>query len=300
MISVIIPTYNRLSSLKKCIESILLQEYAGLELIVIDDSSSDGTAEYLSDLSAENAGVKAVINKENKGVNFSRNRGIEAASQKFILFVDSDDALMSGSLYNIDAAIRANETTKHFLFIVSDRSAEFQDAEKTRHFQYEDWLRGGVSGDFTHVVLSNIMKKYLFFEEFRMFEHLNWLRTKKETAPQLMVNIVVTQRERQRTDSLTLNSRLQSAEVINSKFESEKMYYSLYYKDLKKYSPQSLKYKLIYTILLGVASNKKPESRSLINYAVKWPIKAIGNIIMLLPGSLIQYGIIRYSSMKQH
>ena len=78
------------------------------------------------------------------------------------------------------------------------------------------------------------------------------------------------------------------------------MYYSLYHEDLKLYDPKSLKFKLIYTILLGVASNKKGECRSLINYAAEWPIKALGNLVMLLPPSLIQLGIIRYSKMKTH
>ena len=131
-----------------------------------------------------------------------------------------------------------------------------------------------------------------------MFEHLNWLRAKKETSPQLLVNIIVAERERDRAESLTINSRLQSGEVIDTKFESEKMYYSLYHEDLKLYDPKSLKFKLIYTILLGVASNKKRECRSLINYAAEWPIKALGNLVILLPPSLIQLGIIRYSKMK--
>jgi glycosyltransferase involved in cell wall biosynthesis len=300
MISIIVSTYNRLSSLTRCIESISTQKTPNLELIIVDDCSSDGTADYLLQLAEENSFIRVLVNKVNCGVNYSRNRGVEIASQKFILFLDSDDALVPGSLDKIESSISHQPATKHFLFVVSDRSEEFKNAAQTRLVQYKDWLIGNVSGDFTHVVLASIMKKYPFFEEFRMFEHLNWLRTKKETAPQLFVNIVVTDRERQRSDSLTLTSKLQNAEVIKTKFDSENMYYSLYHNDLKRYSPKSFEFKLIYTILLGIASNKRSECKSLINYAGKWPVKALGKIVMLLPGSLVQFGIIRYSNMKQY
>jgi len=299
MISIIVPTYNRLALLKKCVDSIITQQKEGVELIVVDDSSTDGTAEYLLQLSAENSVVKVILNKENSGVNFSRNRGIEVASREFILFLDSDDSLLSGSLIKIQSALLANKKIKHFLFVVSDRAKEFENVEGNKMVLYKDWLAGNISGDFTHVVLTSIMKKYLFFEEFRMFEHLNWLRTKKETAPQLLVNELVTQRDRQTADSLTLSSKLQNAAVIKSKFESEQMYYSLYHKDLKIFSPKSFDTKLLYTILLGIACNKKDDCKSLINYAGKWSIKALGKIAMLIPGSVIQYGIIRYSGLKR-
>ncbi len=299
MISIIVPTYNRLTSLKRCVESIILQQYAELELIIIDDFSQDGTREYLTQLSNEHPFIKVLFNKANHGVNYTRNRGIEVASKKFILFLDSDDALSEVSLFKVKSAIQKNPSTKHFLFIVSDRASAFENAEATKWIQYEDWLTGSVSGDYTHVVIASIMKKYLFFEEFRMFEHLNWLRVKKETAPQLLVNIVVAERERDRADSLTSNSRLQNATVIETKFDSENLYYSLYYKDLKLHHPKSLSFKLIYTILLGVACNKKKECRPLIAYAEKWPVKALGNLAMLLPGSLVRSGIIYYSNMKK-
>ena len=240
-----------------------------------------------------------MFNKVNAGVNYTRNRGIEIASKQFILFLDSDDALVQGSLNSVKSCIEANSSIKHFLFMVSDRLEESKNTEKSKLIQYEDWLAGNLYGDYTHVILTEIMKRYLFFEEFRMFEHLNWLRVKKETAPQLLSNIIVAERERDRTDSLTTSSRLRNAEVIRSKFESEKMYYSLYHKDLKLYHPKALNFKLIYTILLGVASDKKRDCRALLNYAGKWQIKLIGNLATLLPSSLVQYGIIRYSALKK-
>jgi glycosyltransferase involved in cell wall biosynthesis len=281
------------------VDSIIAQQYNGLELIVVDDCSTDGTFDYLVQLSKEHLFIKVLFNKVNAGVNYTRNRGIEIASKKYILFLDSDDALIQGSLNSVRNFIQANSSTKHFLFMVSDRLEESKNTEKSKLIQYEDWLAGNLYGDYTHVILTEIMKRYLFFEEFRMFEHLNWLRVKKETAPQLLSNIIVAERERDRTDSLTTSSRLRNAEVIRSKFESEKMYYSLYHKDLKLYHPKALSFKLIYAVLLGVASHKKRDCRAMLHYAGKWQIKVLGNLATLLPSSLVQYGIIRYSALKK-
>lgn len=299
MISIVVPTYKRLSALQRCVDSIMPQRFDGLELIIIDDCSQDDTATYLHDLASRHDFVKVIINEKNGGVNFSRNRGIELASKEFILFLDSDDELMPATLLKVKQTIEAHVETTHFLFVVSDRAEEFKSMTRVKDVQYASWVNGTVGGDYTHVVLASIMKKYLFFEEFRMFEHLNWLRIKKETSPQLLVPVVVALRERERSDSLTLNSRLQSLSVIKSKFESEKMYYSLYHKDLRKYNPKSLSLQLIHTMVLGAACHQKRASRSLLHYANKLHIKILGTLVMLIPSSFLKYGIIKYSSMKK-
>ncbi len=298
MISIIIPAYNRVAALKRCIESVIDQVYVGLEVIVIDDFSKDSTRDYISQVTMQHSFIKFHYNDQNHGVNYSRNRGIEMASNPFILFLDSDDELIEGSLIKIKNVLEEYLLVKHFLFGVSDREVEFKQLAGNKDVQYEDWLNGSVFGDFTHVVSAKIMKKYLFFEEFRMFEHLNWIRVKKETSPQLMVALITTRRERDRTDSLTTSSKLQSMPVIRSKFESEKMFYSMYHKDLTLYNPGSLTFPLVKTILLGVACNQKGNSRSLIKYADKKYIKLLSNLLMLLPSSLIKYGIIKYSTIK--
>jgi glycosyltransferase involved in cell wall biosynthesis len=297
LISIVIPTFNRVSSIKKCIDSILRQDCEGIEVIVIDDYSTDSTRSYLQELSQASF-IKLIYNRENRGVNYSRNQGIETASGRFILFLDSDDELVDGSLCNIKRSIGENPETKHFLFVVSDRVADFKHVKRELNIQYEDWVCGKISGDFTHVIHAEIMKRYLFFEQFRMYEYLNWLRIKKETSPQLLIPLTTTRRERNRSDGLTTSSKLKSVSVIKSKFESDKLYYSIYHADLRMYNPASLTYKLIKTILLGVACDEKKECRVLINYASKLHIKIMGYLIMLIPSSLLKYGIIKYSDFK--
>ena len=86
-ISVIIPTYNRKSFLINAIDSVFNQTYQNLELIIIDDGSSDKTSEYIK---KEYPKIK-IYEQPNKGVSSARNKGIKLSSNNWIAFLDSDD-----------------------------------------------------------------------------------------------------------------------------------------------------------------------------------------------------------------
>lgn len=87
LVSTIIPTYNRADTICAAIESVLRQTYARIELIVVDDGSSDHTPQILA-----NYGDKIqVIRQPNAGPSAARNRGIDAANGEIVAFLDSDD-----------------------------------------------------------------------------------------------------------------------------------------------------------------------------------------------------------------
>ena len=94
-VSVIIPTYNRLPMLKEAVDSVLAQDFEDLELIVVDDGSTDGTAEEMKEYRGR---VKLIEHTENRGVSAARNRGILHAKGKYIAFLDSDDLWVKGKL----------------------------------------------------------------------------------------------------------------------------------------------------------------------------------------------------------
>ena len=89
-ISVIVPAYNAAQYLPKCLDSILAQTYTNLELIVVNDGSTDNTAKLLDAYAARFSSMK-VIHKSNGGVSSARMRGIREASGEWLTFVDSDD-----------------------------------------------------------------------------------------------------------------------------------------------------------------------------------------------------------------
>ena len=92
MVSVIIPVYNTKQYLQNCLDSILAQTYTDLEILFIDDGSTDGSGELL-DLFAEQDSRVRVLHKMNGGVSSARNRGLDEARGEYITFVDSDDLL---------------------------------------------------------------------------------------------------------------------------------------------------------------------------------------------------------------
>lgn len=98
-VSVIVPAYNIQDYIVKCLESIANQTYKNLEVIVVDDGSTDNTGK-LADEFAENDNRFIVIHKENGGVSGARNRGIDVASGDFIGFVDGDDTI-ENDMYEI-------------------------------------------------------------------------------------------------------------------------------------------------------------------------------------------------------
>ena len=103
LISIIVPIYNVEKYIRTCIESILAQTYRNVEVIIVNDGSTDQSLAVISDLICSHHNVK-VINQKNQGVSVARNTGIDVATGKYITFVDPDDKIMPdfvSSLYQI-------------------------------------------------------------------------------------------------------------------------------------------------------------------------------------------------------
>lgn len=92
LLSVIVPVYNAANYLASCIESILNQDFTDLELILIDDGSSDGSGELCDNYARKDQRVR-VTHQENQGQAVARNKGIEMARGTYIGFCDNDDLL---------------------------------------------------------------------------------------------------------------------------------------------------------------------------------------------------------------
>ncbi len=90
LLSVIIPVFKAEKSLCKCIDSIILQTYKNLEIILVDDGSPDNCPAICDDYARKDNRIK-VIHKQNEGVSSARNTGLENANGEYIAFVDSDD-----------------------------------------------------------------------------------------------------------------------------------------------------------------------------------------------------------------
>lgn len=90
LVSVILPVYNASDSIDRCVRSIMNQTMKAIELIIVDDGSTDESGIFADNYAAKDASIH-VIHQDNRGVSMARNTGIAAATGDFIAFVDSDD-----------------------------------------------------------------------------------------------------------------------------------------------------------------------------------------------------------------
>jgi glycosyltransferase involved in cell wall biosynthesis len=90
LVSIIVPVYNQEKHIQKCLLSIVNQDYFNIEIIVINDGSTDKTSDIVKQIASGDKRIKLIENKNN-GVSFSRNCGITNSTGTFIAFVDSDD-----------------------------------------------------------------------------------------------------------------------------------------------------------------------------------------------------------------
>ena len=109
LFSIIIPVYNSEKYLKTCIESVQKQSLKNLEIILVEDKSTDSSRKTCNFFIKKYNNIKLIIHKKNYGVSSSRNEGIEAAVGKYIIFIDSDDYLLSNSLKNIENLVLKND-----------------------------------------------------------------------------------------------------------------------------------------------------------------------------------------------
>ena len=96
-VSIIIPVYNIEKYLSRCLESIVSQTYPNLEIICINDGSTDNSPNILEQYKKLDSRI-IIINTEHYGPGAARNKGIEIATGKYTMFVDSDDYMSSNTV----------------------------------------------------------------------------------------------------------------------------------------------------------------------------------------------------------
>ena len=124
LISVIIPVYNVEQYLKQCVDSILSQTYKNIEIILVDDGSSDSSGIICDEYAHKHGNIK-VIHKKNAGLSEARNSGLVVANGSYIAFIDSDDWISNDNFEKMITEIKKQDSD----FVFSD-GVNFEDSDK--------------------------------------------------------------------------------------------------------------------------------------------------------------------------
>lgn len=108
-VSIVIPVYNAINYIDKCIESLLSQTYSDIEILLVNDGSTDNTLSKLKKIEKDNKKKVKVFNKKNGGQSSARNYGIKYAKGYYITFVDQDDFVKTDFIEKMVAGINDND-----------------------------------------------------------------------------------------------------------------------------------------------------------------------------------------------
>lgn len=148
-VSVIVPVYNAEEYLKRCVDSLRNQTLEDIEIILVDDSSTDSSLEICKDFSGKDSRIK-VIHKENEGAGMARNAALRVATGKYIGFVDSDDFIEPDMFKSLFEKAEENESDlvmSGVMFVDGNMFSQKGDKELKRyfdadtHFESEDELK---------------------------------------------------------------------------------------------------------------------------------------------------------------
>ncbi len=180
LVSIIVPVYNAEKYLKRCVDSILAQDYPHFELLLMDDGSSDGSGEICDAYAKADARVR-VVHKENSGVSDTRNQALDLAKGTYVQFLDSDDWIVPEATRLLVQAMEDNKcdmVISDFYRVAGDRLARKGDIEEKRVLNRQEFAACMIENpaDFYYGVLWNKLYRRRIIEEhqIRMDVSISW------------------------------------------------------------------------------------------------------------------------------
>lgn len=184
-VSIIVPVYNVENYLRKCLDSIINQTLKNIEIICINDGSTDNSLSILEEYASKDERI-IVINQENAGVSSARNRGLEIATGEYIAFVDSDDWL-EPECYEL-AVSEFQKDPENDLICWGANVINSRNASEKEFLNAQDWYKANESGKqllqsqfverlpgslWNYLFKSSIIKQYnLKFSNYKLGEDL--------------------------------------------------------------------------------------------------------------------------------
>ena len=179
-VSIIVPIYNVEKYIRRCIDSVLSQEYTDFELILADDGSKDNSGDICDEYAAKDSRVR-VIHKENTGVSDTRNVAISQATGTYLQFLDSDDWITPDATKLLVRAATEHHcdlVISDFYRVVGERVSHKGDIEDDGVLTREEFAEHMMENpaDFYYGVLWNKLYRRDLVEKYnlRMDESVSW------------------------------------------------------------------------------------------------------------------------------
>lgn len=178
LVSVIMPLYNAEQYVRESIDSVLNQTYKNIELIVIDDCSSDGSLKIAKEYECADERVRVIHNEHNIGVAKTRNIGMDMSNGEYIAFIDSDDVWICSKLEKqLKSMSQAGANWGFCSYSIIDSTGENArpDYIVPQHISFKSLLKENYVGCST-VILSGNTTKYRFATDFYHEDYVLWLQ----------------------------------------------------------------------------------------------------------------------------
>lgn len=177
-VSVIVPIYNASEYLSRSIESILNQSYDNLEIILIDDASTDDSKDIIKKYALKDSRIRPIYSEVNQGVSRTRNMGLKSASGDYVMFIDSDDYIVKDMIkIMVDKSIKYNSDlvdSYHLIIYKNKTFLEHKPLKKDLVLGNKDNIdmitkSSYITGKLIDV---NLLKGLYFDEDLRRYEDL--------------------------------------------------------------------------------------------------------------------------------
>jgi glycosyltransferase involved in cell wall biosynthesis len=195
LVSVYIPTRNRATRLGIAIESVLRQTYSDIEVIVVDDNSTDDTSDLLESLSKQEARLRFVVNTESKGAPTARNQAIRLAQGRFVTGLDDDDRFQPDRVRSFVErwlALEEQGIRPSCLYsqdIIQSADGRSRITIKPDHARYEDLFKHNCIGNQVFAPKEHFISAGLFDELLPAWQDLElFMRIAALLGPAFLVN----------------------------------------------------------------------------------------------------------------
>lgn len=181
LVSIIMPCFNAKKYILDAINSVLEQTYPYWELIIIDDCSTDGSADLILEYFGKDKRIKMVRLKQNSGIAVARNTGIELANGRYIAFLDSDDLWLPFKLEKqLDFMQKNNLALTYSSYFIIDRNGKIIGIRNApKMLTYKMLLKSNFIGNLTGIYDISVLGK-VYSENVKHEDYTLWLKILKK------------------------------------------------------------------------------------------------------------------------